>query len=271
MNSKFKGTKKIFWKLGTCSRTFFFLLNREFGNNNENAEIAADPLAGGVMLKGHQCGMLWGATLGVGAESWRRKNDVGDPVALAISSSQKVQESFVERTGTPDCRSITKTDFSNKFQMFTFTLFRAYGCFKLAEKWAPEAVDSAEKALAEKPDNKIPAKSCAAEVVKKMGGSDEEAVTVAGMAGGIGLSGNACGALSAAIWMKTLEWSRKNPGKSAFPVPNSINTMRAFYSVAGDEMLCSKLCGKKFNSIDEHTEFIKNGGCGELIEALARA
>ena len=47
-----------------------------------------------------------------------------------------------------------------------------------------------------------PALSCASEVVKKMGGSNEEIVIAAGFAGGFGLSGNACGALGAAIWMK---------------------------------------------------------------------
>ena len=37
--------KKIFRKLGTCSRTFFYLLDREFGNLMVNEERAADPLA----------------------------------------------------------------------------------------------------------------------------------------------------------------------------------------------------------------------------------
>ena len=38
--------------------------------------------------------------------------------------------------------------------------------------------------------------SCASEVAAKMGASDEEMVMVAGFAGGLGLSGNACGALA---------------------------------------------------------------------------
>ncbi|MEN8154414.1 MAG: hypothetical protein ABFR75_10370 [Acidobacteriota bacterium] len=35
-------------------------------------------------------------------------------------------------------------------------------------------------------------------------------------------------------------------------------------------MECNKICGKKFDSINEHTEFIKNGGCRELINVLAK-
>jgi len=41
--------------------------------------------------------------------------------------------------------------------------------------------------------------SCASEVVRRMGGRDEERVMVSGFAGGLGLSGNGRGALSAAI------------------------------------------------------------------------
>ena len=32
--------KKVFRKLGTCSRTFFYLLDREFGNSMVNEERA---------------------------------------------------------------------------------------------------------------------------------------------------------------------------------------------------------------------------------------
>ncbi|MCK7536420.1 MAG: C-GCAxxG-C-C family protein [Marinilabiliales bacterium] len=44
-----------------------------------------------------------------------------------------------------------------------------------------------------------------------MGGTEEESIMVAGFAGGIGLSGNTCGALTAAIWYKMLEWGKNNP------------------------------------------------------------
>jgi len=53
-------TKDIFRNCGTCSQTFFYLLNREFGHRKENEERAADLLAGGLRHRGFQCGMLWG-------------------------------------------------------------------------------------------------------------------------------------------------------------------------------------------------------------------
>jgi len=51
-------TKRVFLKQGTCSRTFFYILNREFGYSLENEERAIDPMAGGILQQGYQCGML---------------------------------------------------------------------------------------------------------------------------------------------------------------------------------------------------------------------
>ncbi|MGI9549610.1 MAG: hypothetical protein ACR2MT_00310, partial [Aurantibacter sp.] len=56
-----KDGRKVFKKLGTCSRTFFHILNREFGHLKESEEEASGALAGGIMQEGEQCGMLWGA------------------------------------------------------------------------------------------------------------------------------------------------------------------------------------------------------------------
>ena len=115
--------------------------------------------------------------------------------------------------------------------------------------------------------------SCASEVAKKMGASDEEMVMVAGFAGGIGLSGKACGALGAAIWMNTLAWAREQPGKLSYTMinPKAEKTLAAFFDVTDYEFLCDKISGQSFKTIDEHTEFIKNGGCEKLIDTLAQS
>ena len=68
-------TKKLFLKKGTCSQTFFHIINRDFENNDPEREIAADPLSGGIMQFGHHCGLLLGATLAIGRESYRRHGD----------------------------------------------------------------------------------------------------------------------------------------------------------------------------------------------------
>ena len=133
-----KDTKKLFLTLGACSQLFFYLLNREFGYPLETEERAADPLCGGIMMQGQQCGML-------------------------------------------------------------------------------------------------------------------------------------VGALATTIWMNSLAWCRKNPGKSApiFFNPNAKKTIKAFYGATDSEILCHKISGQCFKTLDDHTEFIIKGGCDKLINVLA--
>lgn len=270
--------KKVFSKCGTCSKTFFTLLNREFGYLKINEENASDPLAGGLMNTQNQCGMLWGSALAVGAESFRRYKNHGQALAMAITGTQHIVESFKKRTKSVNCRDVIGIDISNKFDVATIMLkslpggFSNVVCMNLAEKWAPEAIQSAKEGLSDKQADipQLPI-SCASEVVKKMGAGDEEVVTVAGLAGGIGLSGNACGALGAAIWMNTLAWCRRNPGQSGYANPNTKNILNIFYSATDSEILCSKIAGQYFKTLSDHEEFIKDGGCNKLINLLTRS
>lgn len=261
-------TKKIFKELGTCSRTFFYLLNREFGHPKENEEHAADPLAGGIVKLGKQCGMLWGATLAIGAEAFRRSGNINEAVALAINASMRISDSFVKRAKSMNCRDITRVNLTKPWGLLQL-MFKAKTCFNLAETWTPEAIESAITGLKTTQSSEPKqAASCATEVLRKMGANDEEMAMVAGFAGGIGLSGNGCGALGAAIWYKTLKSDRIGNEKSIYPsVAQSI--VKAFFKETGSEIHCYKLTDRTFKTIDEHTEFVKSGGCSKLICMLA--
>jgi Putative redox-active protein (C_GCAxxG_C_C) len=271
MKTKINDVKKLFIKLGTCSRTYCYLLNREFDNHKEPEERATDPLAGGIYKQGYQCGMLWGASLAAGAEAFRRFDDREKAIGVAIKSTQHIMESFKKRTNSIECYEITTCDWSSKLSMAKhFFSGKFVSCFSLAQEWAPEAIQSAREGLSNEHNDLPPVPmSCASEVVKKMGASDEEMVMVAGFAGGLGLCGNACGALSAAIWMKTLNWCRKNK-KSAFSSKEAEETIEKFYSETDYEMLCNNISAKCFKSVEDHTEFIKDGGCDKLINSLAQ-
>jgi len=267
-----KDTKWVFIKKGTCSRTLFYILNREYGYPLEEEEQAADPLCGGIMQQGYQCGLLCGATLAVGAESSRRREDHGQAIGLAIEATQHVMDSFQQRARSVDCFDITEADLSRKTGLAMFLVSGKFvSCFKLSDRWAPEAIAAAKEGLERESSYTSTPVSCASEVVKAMGASKEEMVMVAGYAGGMGLSGGACGALSAAIWMNSLKWCRENTGKSAYPNPRATDTLEVFFKATDYEFECPKICEKRFASIDDHSEFIKNGGCSELIDALAQS
>lgn len=279
-NKSPQDTKEVFKKCGTCSQTFGYLLNRAFDHPQKIEELALNPLAGGIMNSGNQCGMLWGATLAVGAEAFRRHDNSDHAIAVSVTATQHIIASFLNRTNTVNCREITGYKLNSVFGLTKFMLksmitgMNNNTCFNLAEKWAPEAIQTASDSLAEEPIHLSQQPiSCASEVVKKMGASKEEMVMVSGFAGGLGLSGNACGALSATIWMATLKWCKDNPGKNP-PFLNNAKAkkiLKTFYKATDSEILCKNICGQSFKTIDEHTVYIQNGGCKNLINILANS
>lgn len=267
-----KGVKRLFFKLGSCSRTLGYILNREFGHLSELHERALDPLAGGIIQQGYQCGMLWGAALAVGAEACRRSADPGKATALAIQASGAVHESFVKRTNSSDCYDITSCDWTKKGSILKYMITgRVTHCYKLMAKWAPYAIESAEMGLSQDPDI-IPShcRSCASEVVKLTGGTPEEQAMVAGFAGGIALSGNACGALGATIWMQTLRLIRENPEGKYFFHPAAKELLERFYKKTSYEILCREITGSTFAGCREHTAYLDRGGCADLIAMLGK-
>lgn len=50
--------------------------------------------------------------------------------------------------------------------------------------------------------------------------------------------------------------------------PEIEKIFKAFYAVTDYEMECSQICGRKFTSLADHSNFISNGGCKNLIDAL---
>ena len=271
--------KQVFRQCGTCSQTFGHILNREFGHPKDNEERALDPLAGGISNEGHQCGMLWGTALALGTEAYRRHKDSPDmAIAAAVTATQHIVESFIKQTDTVNCREIIGFNLNSALGLFAYMLkvtiqgMDNSKCFNLAERWAPEAIQAGKEGLAEATKNNVNCTSCASEVAKLMGASEEEQVMVAGFAGGLGLSGNACGALAAAIWMKTLAWCKENPGKQVpfLKNPEAKKLLEAFREIAGPETQCHKICGRQFDSIADHTDYIQNGGCEKLLASLAQ-
>ena len=262
---------RTFLKKGTCSRTYFYLLNRQYGNDLPIEEKALDPLAGGIMQQGYQCGMLWGASLAVGAEAYCRCKNKDQAITLAIAATKHIMKSFKNRATSIECEDITNCDWSSKRSMRKYFFSGKFlNCIALAKKWAPEAIEAAKEGL-DLNNTELPkAISCATEFAKKKGATEKEMIMVAGFAGGMGLSGNGCGALAAAMWMDALSRIKNETNKIAFPDPPLEKMLNTFYKTTDYKMLCNEITERNFNTIDEHTIFIKNGGCDKLIHVLAQ-
>ena len=47
------------------------------------------------------------------------------------------------------------------------------------------------------------------------------------------------------------------------------DTVEKFLESSDYEFECSKIVGRRFENVDDHAEYIRNGGCSKIIEALA--
>jgi hypothetical protein len=97
MKVKKDNTKKIFIKLGSCSQTYFHIVNSSFNNSRAIEERAADPLVGGIYRQGYQCRMLWGSSMAVGTEAHQQFDDRDQAIGVTIKATQCLLESFKKK------------------------------------------------------------------------------------------------------------------------------------------------------------------------------
>jgi hypothetical protein len=236
-------------------------------------EHASMPLAGGIMMQGYQCGMLWGAALAAGAQAYRLWGSGPQAETGAVIASQKALEAFRAHTGEINCAEIIELNWKtpSKGRVLKFFLRGGpIGCFRLAANYAPIAFDEIDTALSDKPIEPLtPPVSCAAVLAQKMGASELHTVMAAGLAGGIGLSGGACGALGAAIWLIGVMSSAAGDGKISFNDPTASAAIEKFLESSDYEFECAKIVGRKFENAADHAAYVRDGGCAKIIEALA--
>jgi hypothetical protein len=237
-------------------------------------EKASMPLAGGVANMGYQCGMLWGAALAAGAQAYRLYGPGPRAETAAIVASQRLMDAFQKHTKNEiNCLEISHLDMQGDFDAGKILKFFVkggpVGCFRMAGRYAPD-VRSEIDAVFSEDGREAPASpvSCTTMLAKKMGASELHAIMAAGFAGGIGLSGGACGALGAAIWLIGLN---QPVGIEGFNYSGTwvSETIEKFLESSDFEFECSKIVGRKFETVEDHAEYICAGGCSKIIDGLA--
>lgn len=253
------------------------VVDRSFGHPMKLEEHATMPLAGGILQQGYQCGMIWGAALAAGAEAYRVYGPGPQAEASAILASQRLVETFRRRNKEINCFEITEIEWkpkSNSHLMRQVLKFFVKGgpivCFRMVSRYATAAFNEIKGAYSENP-LEIPAAplSCTAMLAQKMGASEMHATMAAGLAGGIGLCGGGCGALATAVWIIGMNCANEGIQSSDFENPRAQAALESFLKSSDYEFECAKIAGRKFESIDEHAQYLHQGGCAKIIEALA--
>jgi len=265
------GTARTFIKVGTCSEALMNVLDRAFDHPLELEEHASMPFNGGINRQGYQCGLIWGSILAAGAEAYRRHGTGPQGETAAIIASRRLVDTFQTRFDNINCLEITECEMQTVLQVFKFLIKSGagVGCIRMAARYAPEAYREVETALSEEQiEAPAPPVSCSALLAQKMGASEMHTVMAAGMAGGIGLCGGACGALGAAIWLLGLKGQEEEISNKDL-LSQVSDLMDRFAGIADYEFECTEIVGRKFEDIGDHAGYLREGGCAELIDALA--
>lgn len=254
------------------------VVDASFGHPLAAEEKAAAPLAGGIVQHGYQCGMLWGGSLAAGAQAYRLYGPGPQAEAGAIIAAQKQVAAFRARTGDrSDCRDITSIDMKGEIKPLPILKFLVTGgpigvgaCFRLIAAYAPEVAGEIADTFAGEPFEASEGPvSCASLVARRMGASEEHATMAAGFAGGIGLSGGGCGALGAAVWLTTLNNAGESRDPTGLSSPAAQEVIDRFVVASDYEFECRDIVGRLFANVEDHATYVRDGGCGRLIEALA--
>ena len=236
-------------------------------------EHATLPLAGGIEQMGFQCGQLWGAALAAGAQAYQLFGPGPQAEAAAVIAAQRLVESFHTSYKGINCAEVIELDWKNAKAAQILRFFLKGGpirCFSMTAGYARAASGEIDAAFSgshlEAPAAPV---SCAAMLAQKMGASDLHTVMAAGLAGGIGLSGGACGALGAAIWLIEMNRVQQGTGKVEYNSPEATEAIDRFVQSTDVEFECSKIVGRKFENVADHAGYLRDGGCSKIIEALA--
>ena len=248
------------------------VLNQAFDDAMIPEEQAAMPFAGGMLQHGYQCGMTWGATLAAGAQAYRLLGPGTQAESWAIIAAQGLVETFRAHNKHLNCTDLTGIDKSSStMQMTTYFLLKGgtVSCMRMAVKYAPAAFNTIHAALSRNDVTAPPAPvSCSALLAHKMGASDLHTTMAAGFAGGMGLSGGACGALGAALWITGMNIIKDGVDKLEFNNPKTAEVISRFVKCTGYEFECSKIVGRRFADVADHAAYVCEGGCSKIIEGL---
>lgn len=230
-------------------------------------------LAGGLEQMGFQCGQLWGAALAAGAEAYRRFGPGPRAEAAAVVAAQRLAGSFQASYKSINCSDVIELDWKNAQGKQVLKFFLRGGpirCFSMTAGFARATRRAIDAAFAD--DELVPPEppvSCAALLARALGADDQHAVMAAGLAGGIGLSGGACGALGAAVWLIEMAGVTAGGASVEFNSPAATEAINRFVQSTVCEFECAKIAGRKFADVHDHASYLAAGGCARLIEALA--
>jgi hypothetical protein len=274
----------------SCSETTLTILNTAAGLGWKELEEASDPLCAGLVAEmDGACGVLWGAALAAGVRARARLSDTFAAREATLAAACGAVEAYRLAGHPMNCAQVTGLDAWN------FARYMMKGdlgvCSRLLSGLAPALHDLIDRTIDEhrQRGGAAPCRNCAVEAFERVSAAiglpvDGTSVVAAGFAGGLGLSGNACGALAAAILAVSLKYfnERNRPKHSMIRSDLQglfvgIGWMKPSMEIARQFRIrfpgrtCASIAGRAFASSGDLSAHVGAGRCEPVLEAVVSA
>jgi hypothetical protein len=283
-----RSMKRTMFKHFSCAESMLNLFNMASGIEQQDAEQAIDPLNAGILLEmDGGCGIIWGAVMAAGIRAAKRFEKKEDACSAALHASIEIMSAYVSSGVPMDCNRILDMDRWNFFSYLAKGKMNV--CLSIAEKWAPQFDEIIDKSLDDfKPKQMQKCINCSVNAFNSVGKGiglalSRETPWVAGFAGGIGLQGSTCAAISSAVFAMNLQYFRLRD-KSPHSAPRSMiqgmgigvgwmKPSKLLVSSFKDKFhskYCRELTGKTFKGLNDFNNHIKSGKCENIISGVSQ-
>jgi hypothetical protein len=277
--------KYWFLECTACSEASMTTQMRGFGFEEPIYEQALHSFSGGFLHLGHACGLLTGAALAAGFVARERFESDEMRAAAALDATVQLAKSHPELTGSINCLEITNVSFETiGGRLSYYQQGKGRMCGRYHLRWAPQAHELIDNTLTEFSEQSSleDCENCAVQALGRMvdvaGMREEDTVLVAGLAGGVGLLGNVCGALAAGVYaMSVSDYLGQAGKKRDSKIRGALEELSghgrkdpgtqlrgAFIDQFGSE-LCKQIIQRQFESIEDHSAYIKGDGCQDVV------
>jgi hypothetical protein len=283
-----RSMKRTMFRHFSCAESTLILFDRVAGIDQDDAEQAIDPLNGGVLLElDGGCGLLWGSAMAAGIRASKRFEKEEDACAAAFATSIELLREYVASGGATDCNRILNMDRWNFLSYLAKVKMNV--CVGIAEKWFPRFDEIIEKSFESyTPKREQKCVNCAVDVFKSVAKEiglelSGETPWVAGFAGGFGLQGSTCAAVSSAVFAINLRYFRsrnKSPHSALRSMMQGMGVgtgwmkpSKRLLSAFKEEFhakSCYGLTGKMFEGLDEYTDHVASGKCANIVSGVSQ-
>ncbi|MHA2168757.1 MAG: C-GCAxxG-C-C family (seleno)protein [Candidatus Kariarchaeaceae archaeon] len=278
VNILVKETKKVLSKTQNCCLCHIMPIQSLYDVTETDLRKAVTGLAGGLNNNGSTCGAIFGGSINFALIQEATDNQEIHDVDLLRAVNDYVSL-FSETFGSASCKDITALNLRSRIGQLQLLLpWKKNKCLKQAEFGIKHIMTT-------KIPNSEPIEfsvdHCSTKVwdeIKRISGYEDHYLERMSkvFTGGIGLSGNVCGALSAVIMYLGVKYRKLGIGsnqsgssKSSYArLRNATNEIIEAFIDEFEGLECRIITNEQFTDIDEFHKFRSSVGCERVYDFL---